>query len=138
MIPQPPLQPCDEYRRRNLQRSGQSAQDGDGRRVDPAFNLADIRAIDLRFRRQHGLRPALGETVLAEDFSEPPADQILANGRYRLLRDPHGTSSLQFFDCPVEKEVRADLQPFGNREQHRQRRLTASSFEQRGIRAGNS
>lgn len=54
--------------------------------------------------------------MLTEDFAESPADQILANGRYRLLRGPHGTLSLQFFDSPVEKEVRADLQPFGNRE----------------------
>src|SRR6185295_862455 len=47
-------------------------------------------------------------------------------------------SSLQFFYRPVEEEVRADLQTFGNRQQHRQRGLTARAFEQRGISAGNS
>src|SRR5690349_14539097 len=42
-------------------------------------------------------------------------------------------SSLQFCYRPVEQEVRADLQAFSNREQHRQRWLTARGFEQRGI-----
>src|SRR6185369_4512678 len=51
---------------------------------------------------------------------------------------PPTVSSLQFFYGPVEEEVRTDLQAFSNREQHRQRRLTPRSFEQRGIGAGNS
>src|SRR5262245_13653395 len=47
-------------------------------------------------------------------------------------------SSLQFFYGPVEQKVRADFQAISNREQHRQRRLTPCSFEQRGICAGDS
>ena len=75
--------------------------------------------------------------MLSQHFTELAANQVLANSRNRL-RDPHGMSSLQFFDSPVEKKVRADFQPFGNRKQHRQRRLTTRAFEQRGICAGDS
>ena len=97
--------------------------------MDATFDLADVRAIDSGFHGQCGLRPASGQPVLPEHFTEAPADEVLpqASG-CRCTR--HALLSLQLFDGAVQEEVGPDIEPFGDCQEHGERGLASCPLEE--------
>src|SRR5262245_53892179 len=86
------------------------------------------------FQRERRLGPAARQPILAQDFSEAPADLVLAE-RCRRWSRSHPCLAFQLFYGAVEQKVRSDFESLRHSKEHRERRLSPCAFEERRVRA---
>ena len=89
----------DQFGRRDVERTRQPPQYGDGRDVDAALDLADVGPIEPGLQGQELLGPAL-----SAELTENAAEAACYTIRHELL-------FLQLFEGSIDEEVGADIEP---------------------------